>query len=114
MKIKFTRNIRKMINNKTGEIKKRFNNLVIDFDWTYFKKIMFEIRNPVLFYKKMYEKSERMNTELLVGSHRKKNKVTHQYIYRFLFFYFVYIKIEVMRKTELRKIFKRMGFINGT
>lgn len=112
MKLTINRNIIKTKNQKTGSIRRVFNKLNLFFDWTYFKKIKLGIAKPsILHYKTLYDKSKKLNAELLPGSHRKKNKITHTYMYRFFCLRLTYIKIEIIRKTKLRKIYKRMGIL---
>lgn len=108
MKLKF--NYKKIKIKKKNKIKHRFNHISIFFDWTYFKQIEIRILNPFI-KRRWKEVDKRMNVELLKGSGRKKNKIKHTNLYRLFNFVLIYIKIEIMQKTEYRKILKRMGML---
>lgn len=99
------------LRSKNG-IRRKFNKIVLFFHWTYFKQIKLEIFLPYWkYFKNPVEKSSKFASELLRGSHRKKNKLTFTTIFRFFNLQFTYFKIRIVKKSEYRKILKREGLL---
>ena len=100
------------------KIKRSKKIIQLFFTWGYYKKKIFPYRYSVkvellksMIGKFSIRKDNKIETELLPGSKRKKNKIVKTYLYRFWFVVISFRKIEIMEKFRLRSIFKKMGAI---
>lgn len=107
MKLKFAYHKNKI--KIKDKIRKRFKCFFIMLDWI-FTKIDIIISNP--FTKRTrFHYDERMEVQLLPGSHRKKNKLTTKKFFRIFFLQINYIRIKIMWKYKFRKNVKKMGML---
>lgn len=89
-----------------------FNKIIIFFNLTFFKQLKIEILKPLQqYFSNPLHKTGGFKSELLPGRHRKKNKLTWEYIFRFFIFQFTYFSSKIIQKSEYRKILKRKGLL---